>query len=459
MNAIIIITLAAIAILYLGVYKAQRWVQPVLQLSLLAALVSVGMEWGTDRFYFHNMMRMDNLSVAFSALAIVSTMLIALLSREAFERISRENMPESYAVMLFSLVGGIVMISHHNLAQLFVGLEILSVSLYVLAGLDKPSLKSNEAALKYFLLGAFATGFLLMGFALLYGATGSFDIVQIGKVGAATHAPIFYAGMFLVLAAMAFKVSAAPFHFWTPDVYQGAPTSVTMFMATVVKVAGFGAMFRIFSECFLPEHALWSHTLVVLIALTLLVGNLMAILQDNLKRMLAYSSVSHAGYLLMALLGMQHNLGGSASVMFYYLAAYAISTIGAFTIVMLVKQQREAHTLEAFRGLARTNPKLSVAMTVALCSLAGVPLTAGFVGKFYVFSILLQQQYLPVGIFAALMAVVGFYYYFRIVVAMFMQAPVRTEEVVVPSTHQAVLWVTTLATFALGIAPSLLAIL
>jgi NADH-quinone oxidoreductase subunit N len=272
------------------------------------------------------MMLFNNYSVAFSSITIVSTILILLLSRGYFERISN-HVAEYYAIILFSLAGIIVMVSYYNLTMLFIGIEIMSVSLYILAGIKKTDFASNEAALKYFLMGAFSTGFLLFGITLIYGAAGSFSLEAIrdwivSRPG--TMNPLFGTGILLIIVGLCFKVGAAPFHFWTPDVYEGSPTLITAFMSTVVKTAGFAAFLRLFYECFQSVSAFWMPVLLIITIITLFIGNITALYQQSFKRMLAFSSISHAGYLLFAIVALG---ASSANSVFMYATAYSLSAL------------------------------------------------------------------------------------------------------------------------------------
>ena len=372
---------------------------------------------------------------------------------------------EYYGILLFSLVGAIMMIGFENLIMLFVGVEILSVAMYVLTGSDKRNLRSNEAALKYFLMGAFATGIMLFGMALLYGATGSFTLAGIRAYAVNPQVGLsllFYVGLLMLLIGLLFKVSAAPFHFWTPDVYDGAPTLFTAFMSTVVKTAGFAALLRLLSVSFGGVYTFWWTILAIITALTLVAGNITAVYQNSFKRMMAYSSISHAGYLLIGLaaLGQQ-----TKQAIVFYSLAYSVATIAAFGVLLLVARQRNAETItsegnssesfDAFNGLARQNPLLGFAMTVSMLSLAGIPLTAGFWGKFYMFSTAVERGQIWLLVVAVLMSAVGIYYYFRVIIAMYFRegatAPIR-----VAPFYQYVLVVATLLTIGLGIAPGLL---
>jgi len=378
MASIIILTIAAIIILYLGLYKQKGALLPVSLLGLLAAGGSLVMEWDTNESYFNNMMLVDNYSIAFSILLIVITSLIFMISSNYFEKI-HSGAAECYAILLFALAGGVVMTSFENMSMLFIGIEILSVSMYVMTGIDRENEASNEAALKYFLMGAFFTGFLLFGIALVYGATGSFDITTIAN-NANEEPVLFYVGVFFILIAMMFKVGVAPFHFWTPDVYHGSPSLITTYMATVVKIAAFAAFYRLFGMAFSQVFAQWTETLAIIIVLTLILSNLSASYQHSVKRMLAYSSVSHAGYMLIAVFVL---CAASPNALLVYSIAYSVATVIVFGVLIAIKEQRGGELIADFNGLARTNPMLALVMAIALSSLAGIPLTAGFFGKFF----------------------------------------------------------------------------
>jgi NADH-quinone oxidoreductase subunit N len=377
-----------------------------------------------------------------------------LLSKTYFEKIS-ENVAEYYTIILFALVGIIVMVSYHNLSMLFVGLEIMSVSLYILAGIKKRDFASNEASLKYFLMGAFSTGFLLFGIALIYGASHSFDLSEIAKYVTDRPAgidPIFYVGIVLVMVGLCFKIGAAPFHFWVPDVYEGSPTLITTFMATVVKTAGFAAFLRLFSVCFAPLSEFWMPTLLAITILTLFIGNITALFQTNFKRMLTYSSVSHAGYMLFAIVA----LGASSfNAVFVYAAAYSLASIIAFGVLILVKEQTGSENFESFNGLGKKNPFLAFVVTVSMLSFAGIPLTAGFIGKFFMFSTALQEYHTWLIVLAIINAIISIFYYFKVIVAMYFRDAER-KELVSNGYYKVVLGVSVIATIVLGVYPSLI---
>jgi NADH-quinone oxidoreductase subunit N len=336
----------------------------------------------------------------------------------------------------------------------------------VLAGSDKRNPRSHEAALKYLLMGSFATGILLFGVALLYGATGSFGLGGIKAYvvsNAGNISPLLYLGLSLVLVGILFKLSVAPFHFWTPDVYDGAPTLFTAFMSTIVKTAGFAALFKILSVSFTGVYNFWWVMMAAATVLTLFIGNITAVYQSSFKRMLAYSSISHAGYLLIAIT----TLGPASreSILFYSLA-YSLATISSFAVLMLVNEQRGGEGYTSFNGLGKQNPFLAFTLTVAMCSLAGIPLTAGFLGKLFIFLGALEKGFVWLLVVAVLMSAVGIYYYFRVVIAMYMKGSseelmltnskdvIENERIIVPGSFQVVLAITTALTILLGIFPN-----
>ncbi|RZL34058.1 MAG: NADH-quinone oxidoreductase subunit N, partial [Pedobacter sp.] len=396
-------------------FKAKKALLPLTILGLVVALGFAASSWNNNSVYF-GMMQMDNFALAFSSITIIGTLFIFLLTQNYFAANS-DNVAEYFTLILFALTGMVIMVSYQNMAMLFVGLEIMSVSLYILAGIRKLNFASNEASLKYFLMGAFSTGFLLFGITLIYGATGSFDITTIQNHlvnNVKSVSPLFYPGIILIMIGLCFKVGAAPFHFWTPDVYEGSPSLITAFMSTVVKTAGFAAFLRLFAGAFEPLHDFWTPALMVIVVITLCVGNITALYQKNFKRMLAYSSISHAGYLLFSLVVLTAN---SASNVLVYAAAYTFASIIAFAILILVKQKTGSDSIESFNGLGKRNPLAAFALTVAMLSLAGIPLTAGFIGKYVMFLNVMENYQTALVVIAILNALVGFYYYFKVIIA------------------------------------------
>lgn len=457
MSAIITLSLLGMLVLYLGLFKAKNALLPVTIAGLAAVSVLLILDWfKVAEPMFHGMVLFDRFSVAFSTLCVFTTGLILLLSKDYFNKISNTNVGEYYSLILFSLTGVLLVTSFHNLTMLFIGIEIMSVALYVLAGIRRKDFSSNEAALKYFLMGAFSTGFLLFGIALMYGATGSFDVAAIGdyvvNTGAAAISPLFYAGILFLIVGMVFKVGAVPFHFWTPDVYEGAPALITTFMSTVIKTAAFAAFLRLFLFGFVPLHEFWQPVLLVITILTLFVGNITAIVQQSFKRMLAYSSISHAGYMLFALVAIG---SASANAVLFYAAAYSIASVIAFGSLILVKRATGSDHFESFNGLGKRNPFLALALTIAMFSLAGIPLTAGFIGKFMMFSNVLADHQVTLVVLAVINAAMGIFYYFRVFIAMYFK-PQDRAVVEVPANYKVVFVIALIITIALGVYPACL---
>lgn len=459
MGAIITLSLLGILILYLGLYKAKNALLPVSILGLLLALGYEVYYWNMEAVpLYKGMVIFDHFSLSFSILCLTLTILILLLSKEYFKAIS-DNIAEYYTLILFSLTGALLVCSYHNFAMLFIGLEIMSVALYILAGIRRNDKASNEASLKYFLMGAFSTGFLLFGITLLYGSTGSFDLAAIKQYiidNPTGISPMFYGGILLLLVGLCFKVGAAPFHFWTPDVYDGSPILVTTFMSTVVKIASFAGFLKLFSTVLVPLNEFWTPVLLTVVIITLFIGNVTALMQTSFKRMLAYSSISHAGYMLFAILSIGPN---SASGILTYSAAYGLASIVAFGALILVKRQIGSDHFESFNGLGKRNPWLAFAVTVAMLSLAGIPLTAGFIGKFMMFSNVMNDYHTVLLILAAINAAVGVYYYLRVVVHMYFMTSKDDHTVATPVNFQVVFVIAVILTIVLGVYPDFLLVL
>ena len=396
-----------------------------------------------------DMLAANSFNLTFINVVLGSTLLYFLLNGSDIEKVG-EHVSEYFALIFFVLCGVAVISTFNSLLMLFLGIEIVSIPLYILTGSDKRNLKSNEAGLKYFLMGAFSTGIMLMGIAFLYGGseTGSFYINNIIS-GNAPMPAMIAVGLVLLLISMSFKVSAAPFHFWTPDVYDGAPTVFTSFMATVVKAAAFFAFARLFENAFGSLHAQWQTLIVIIIAATLLIGNLTAVFQQSVKRMLAYSSIAQAGFMLFALFAL-NNLAKEGLVL--YSAAYSLASIGIFAILIKMKD----YTIDGFNGLGKQQPLLAVTATVFLLSLTGIPLTAGFQAKFYMLMAAVQNgHHIWLVILAVLCAAISAYYYFRIIQAMFFKESNDDVTVVedITSTFKILQVITAILIIVLGMFP------
>ena len=465
MYALIIISCLAILVLYLGLGKVCRpAILPVSILGMLGALGAIGWSWNQNpKSYYNDMLSDSHFSLAFSALMIACALLIMLFSKDYFKQFSQHE-AEYYALMLFSVCGGIIMASFSNLTMLFLGLEIVSVCVYILAGINRRDPLSNEASLKYFLMGAFFTAFLLLGIAFVYGATATFNIEKIGMaIQSGNYQPYFlHTGIILILIALAFKVSAAPFHFWTPDVYEGSPSLVTAFMSTVVKIAGFAAILTLFEHAFGSLNGFWASSIWVIAALTLCVGNIAALVQKSVKRMLAYSGISHAGYLMIAILVAgslrRYDYSLSDNGILIYSIAYSLATITAFAGLIIVHERTGSNSIEAFQGLGKKNPLLAFAITISMCSLAGIPLTAGFFGKYYIFSDAINRAQYWIVIVGIINAVIGIYYYFKVIIAMyFVASSDEQQKITVNFSVNILLLACTMLTIVLGIYPSFFA--
>jgi len=422
---------------------------------LLTICVTIFLEPGSNEVLYQ-MMMFDNYASAFSILILVLTLFWFLIAKDQYE--VEFNISDHFALILFSATGGIVLSSYLNLSMLFLGIEIVSIPLYILAGSHKKELGSNEASLKYFMMGAFATGILLFGITLVYGATGSFDLLEIGKYVSENKGNIsmlFYAGVLLMMIGLGFKVSAVPFHFWTPDVYQGSPVMITAFMATVVKAAGFAGFYRLFSYSFAGVASQWQITLSIMITLTILVGNLLAIYQTSVKRMLAYSGIAQAGYLLMTLLVLNEQSG---KALLFYTGSYALSSLAAFAVLYYVMKVKGNDSFESFNSLGKTNPFLAAILSIAMLSLAGIPPAIGFFAKFYLFATVLKfndGQYLWLVVVAIIGSLISVYYYFRLIIGMYAREG-SIAQIQIKPVFKTVLIIIIALIVILGIAPGLL---
>jgi len=408
---------------------------------------------GISTYAFNMMIVVDRFTLFFNALFIVATLITILISIN-YIREEGINYGEYYTLILIAAVGMMLMAKANDLIIVFLGLETLSISIYVLVGFLRTNLKSNEASLKYFLLGAFSSAFLLYGMAFVYGATGSTKLPEIAKqVPYILSNPLLLAAVGFLIVGFGFKVALVPFHMWTPDVYEGAPTSITAFMSVGVKAAAFSAFLRVFLSSFLPLRPDWTMILWILAVLTMTLGNVIALSQENIKRMLAYSSIAHAGYILVAM-----TAGGDLATtsIIYYLMAYTLMNLGAFAVVIVYGKKGEENILVSdYAGAGFKYPFLSVAMAIFMFSLAGIPPLAGFIGKFYIFSAAVKQGFIWLAIIGVLNSLVAVYYYLRVIVAMYMKEPVKEVGPLSFSIPMVVaLLITTFFTLHMGILPS-----
>jgi NADH-quinone oxidoreductase subunit N len=417
MNAIILSAIWGVVMMFCGVFLKKASLPKYWAIAgLIIVIVANKLEFlGYSIFNIdtRGMLQFDNFGLLFNTIALGCTLLYFLLNGRDFEKVGK-NVSEYFALIFFVLCGLAIASSYKTLLMLFLGIEIMSIPLYILTGSDKSNLRSNEASLKYFLMGAFSTGIMLMGIAFLYGGNklGSFNIDAL-HLGTGSMPVMIAVGLVLMVVSLSFKVSAAPFHFWTPDVYDGAPTVFTSFMATIVKVAGFIAFIRLFRTSFGTAQSQWQMLIVTITAATLLIGNLTAVFQQSVKRMLAYSSIAQAGFMMLALFALNDT---ARDGLLLYAVAYSLASIGIFAIVVKMND----YTIEGFNGLSKQQPLLALTATIFLLSLSGIPLTAGFTAKFYMLMAAVKNGHqMWLVIFAVLCAAISAYYYFRVIQAMY----------------------------------------
>lgn len=458
MKGFLVISALGILAMLAEVLKFRKLLLPIIVIGILAAYALNFMEWSQpfSISYFENMIKFDQVALAFSGVILVTTFFWFLLANSNYE--NETTMVDHYALVLFAVTGGLMLTAFTNMTTLFMGIEIMSIPLYVLAASKKSNINSNEAGFKYLIMGSFASAFLLFGIALIYGATGTFDINEIRTYISSQQGNIpsfFYAGVVMMLIAMCFKVSAAPFHFWAPDVYQGSPTIITALMSTVVKTAAFAAFMRLFMIGFAGVSEVWTNILIVVVAASLVIANVTAAVQTNVKRVLAFSSISHAAFMLMVILAnVRSNM--SVNAILYYSLAYSIGSVTAFGVLNSVTKYGN-ETFEAFNGLGKRNPLLAVCMTIAMLSLAGIPITAGFFAKYFVFTAMIGTGYKWLLILAVLTSAIGVYYYFKVIIAMFFKSADDQEPLKIESLNTMVIAITALITLVIGLMPGLVA--
>ena len=450
----IVLSLFGIAIMLLDpLIDQQRSSRTLGTIALIGSLVSIAASHYQTQIAagtaFSGMVRVDAFSIFFHIVVTTITTVVILTSFEYLD-VQQIRAGEYYALVLFASVGMCLMSSAVELVLIFIALEISSISTYILAGYRRRVAISSESSVKYFLLGSFATAFFLYGIALMFGATGSTSIVSIGeKLGSAPIPLLAYVAIALMFVGLGFKVAAAPFHIWTPDVYEGAPAPIVGFMSTAPKAAVFAVLLRVLFESHAPgrEWLIW-----VVAALSMTLGNIGALVQDNVKRLLAYSSIAHAGYVLVAFAALPSD--GIPAAMFYT-ASYAAMNVGCFAVISHFASAGERRvTLEDYAGLGRRSPILAATLTIFLLSLIGIPMTGGFFGKFYVFSAALQANLVWLTVIGVLNSAVGAYYYLRIIVMMYMREPKEESPIApVPFGLGAALAISAVATLYLGLLP------
>jgi NADH-quinone oxidoreductase subunit N len=457
MNAIIFSAIWGIVMMFTGAFVKSKTVPKYLAIAgILLIFIANGIELYKGYSFFNfdtkDMVRTNSFNLTFIAVAFGCTLIYFLLSARDIEKVG-SHVAEYFALIFFVMCGVALTATFNTLLLLFIGIEIISIPLYILTGSDKRNLKGNEASLKYFLMGAFSTGIMLMGIAFLYGGTpnASFYINNL-QIGDGKMPLMIAIGMVLLLVSMSFKVSAAPFHFWTPDVYDGAPTVITSFMSTIVKVAGFFAFIRLFENSFGKVQEQWQTLIIFITLATLLIGNVTAVFQQSVKRMLAYSSIAQAGFMLLALFALNDR---AREGLVLYAAAYSLATIGFFAILI----KMEDYTVDGFNGLGKQQPLLAVTGAIFLLSLTGIPLTAGFQSKFFMLMGAVDNGHsFWIVIAAVVFAAISAYYYFRVIQAMFFKespAVVQTDWDI-NWRFKALLVITAALTIILGIYPELI---
>lgn len=423
---IVIVAWAVLLLLVdLAIPKNRKAITAFLAALGLAASFGIDMAMANrSQSAFNGMAVLDGFAVFSNAVILLSGIAGVALAFDFLKRMGMEH-SEYYPLMLFSTSGMMLLVQSYDLIMVFLSIELLSIPLYVMAGLARPRLDSEESALKYFLLGTFSSGFLLYGIALIYGGTGHTDLPGIFQAASApVHASLFLTGAALVLVGLGFKLSVVPFHMWTPDVYEGAPTPVTGWMAVSVKVAGLAALLRIFVLAFPTLESKLSPVLLILAALTMIVGNLLAVVQNNIKRLLAYSSIANVGYLLMALVPYANGQVASDAIAssLFFIVGYAFTSFAAWAVVAAVEQSEgKGLTIDEYAGLGRKYPFLGAAMAIAMLSFTGIPPTLGFWGKFYIFRAAVEGGNIGLALIGLLTSLLSAYYYLRVVVVMYMK--------------------------------------
>jgi NADH-quinone oxidoreductase subunit N len=420
------------------IFRFRKLLIPLVIAGLSFAFYTTLKEWNNPAILsirgidISHMIVSNRFSAAFTLLSILISALLFVLSYDYYKN-DEKHLSDYLSILVFALCGAIMLFNFNNLTMLFLGIEILSISFYIMAGSKRFDVRSNESGFKYFLLGAFASCFLLFGIALVFGAANSFQLDHIAAYSMRTNpGMMFYTGMILILFAMLFKVAAVPFHFWSPDVYEGAPALITAFMSTLVKIAAFGAFYRLFSTCFIGTLHYAEPVLSLSIGATLIIANLSALHQSNFKRLLAFSGISHAGYLLLGIISIPLH---SASAIWFYAAGYALASIAAFAVAIIVFTSSSSESIDAFNGLARKKPLLAFLLSCSMLSMAGIPPFAGFLGKYYLFTQAISVGYMSLSFIAIAASIVGAYYYLKVIVAMYAKPTNNDIQIEVPLTY------------------------
>ncbi len=449
MNTLIAISGLGILSLLAEIFNARKIIVPITIVGLIAILGLTVSEFSLVKGYYNNMIVVDTFSSAFSALFIVITIFLITMSHD-FYKDQASKISDFVAIKVFLLAGAVAMVSFGNLSMFFLGIEVLSIALYVLAASNRLNLKSNEAGMKYFLMGSFASGIILFGICLIYGATGSFDLMTIYNVTHSGSYPQWYfIGIILLAIGMLFKIATVPFHFWAPDVYEGSPALTTATMSSLAKVVAMATLYKLVTTL-LPLPTYSFQMIIVCVAIgSMVLGNIMALRQNNVKRMFAFSGVSHAGFMVMTLLCVNN----AASTLLYYAAAYALAGIAFFAVVLYVTAAKENETIDSFNGFGKSHPLLAGILTASLLSMAGIPILSGFFAKFFLLNQLVQTGWLVLVIVAIISSIISVGYYFKIILAMYTKESEQTLPAV-PMTYHIVAVVALVLNIALGLFPN-----
>jgi len=449
MNTLLAITGLGVLCLLLEIANVRKAIIPLTIVGLLGTLGITIADYGKVQSHYSNMIVTNDFSVSFSALFIVLGIFLIALSGD-FYRNASTKISDFVSIKLFMLAGAVAMVSFGNLSMFFLGIEVLSISLYILAASQRLNIRSNEAGMKYFLLGSFASGIILFGICLIYGAMGTFDIAEISELTGSAELPDwFFIGIVLLTIGMLFKIAAVPFHFWAPDVYEGSPTLTTALMSTLAKVVAMATFYKLLTGMNANIYYEYEIVIMVVSIASMTVGNIMALRQTNIKRMLAFSGVSHAGFMLMTLL----NIKTSAGTLLYYASAYTLAGIAAFAVVLYVTRDKSDESVFNFNGLGKTRPVLAAVLTAALLSMAGIPIFAGFFAKFALFTSNIQAGYLIVVIAAVINSIISVGYYFKVILAMYTQDAAEDKKPV-PVMFYAVGVAAILLNIAIGLYPA-----
>lgn len=451
MNTLIAIIGLGVLCLLFEITNFRKAIIPVTIIGLLAILGLNISEYNSPATYYNNMIIVNKFSVAFSSLFIVLTIFLVALSHNFYEN-QQSKISDYIAIKIFLLSGAVAMVSFGNLSMFFLGIEVLSISLYILAASDRTSIKSNEAGLKYFLMGSFASGILLFGICLIYGAMGTFDITEISELSQSAELPSwFFIGIVLLTIGMLFKIAAVPFHFWAPDVYEGSPALTTATMSTLAKVVAMATLYKLLTAMNVEITYGFQIVIVVISIASMTVGNIMALKQTNVKRMLAFSGISHAGFMLMVLL----SATTAAGSLLYYASAYALAGIASFSVVLYVCKNKGNEEISNFNGLGKSNPIMAAVLTASLLSMAGIPIFAGFFAKFMLFTQTIQAGYLIVVIAAVINSIISVGYYFKLILAMYTKEP-EEATAKTPFVFYAVAVIAIVLNIIIGLFPSLI---